>query len=63
MAIIVEVDTYDGEVQSIRPIEAETDDFFSSEELKNIHAFLRYDDDADFEFMQGLNSVIGKAIK
>jgi hypothetical protein len=62
MAIIVEIDTYDGEVQSVHPIEAETADFFSREELEAVLKYLKEDDDADFDFMQALNSVLRKEL-
>lgn len=63
MALIVEVDTYDGEVQSVLPVDAETSDFFSTAELEAIHKFLKEDDDASFDFMWELRSLIGRAIK
>lgn len=58
LALVVEVETYDGEVQSILPIDAETADYFSAEELKSIHTFLKDDDDADFDFMWNLGHLL-----
>lgn len=63
MAVIVEVETYDGEVQSILPIETETTGFFSSDELKAMHKYLREDDDADVDFMWELRGIIKAAAK
>lgn len=61
MAVIVEVDTYDGEVQSILPVDAETADFFSKEELDAIVKFLKQDDDADFDFMWEFRTLMANA--
>ena len=62
LAIMVEVETYDGEVQSIHPVDAETSEYFSLEELKEIHKFLEEDDDAEFDFMWEFNALISEAI-
>lgn len=58
MAIMVEVETYDGEIQSVLPVDAETDDWFSYEELKEIYKYMREDDDASFDFMWDFRTLL-----
>lgn len=58
MAVIVEVETYDGEVQSVLPVDAEVSDYFTYEELKEIHSYMREDDDASFDFMWDFRSLL-----
>lgn len=63
LAVIVEVQTYEGEVQSIVPVDIEATGYFSKPELEAIHKYLDEDDDADFEFMCELNSLVDEAIE
>ncbi len=58
MAIMVEVETYDGEVQSVHPVDAETADWFTKDELEAVVKFLKQDDDADFDFMWEFRTLI-----
>lgn len=62
MALIVEVETYEGEVQSVLPVEAETDEYFSTEELRKIYEYIRFADDASFDFMWELRGIVSEAI-
>jgi hypothetical protein len=62
MAIMVEVETYDGEVQSILPVDAETAEYFSTEELKKIYEYIRFADDASFDFMWDFRGLVSDAI-
>lgn len=63
MAVMVEIETYDGEVQSVLPVDAETSEYFTREELEEIHKFLRFDDDASFDFMWDFRGVIRDSIE
>ncbi len=63
MALMVEVETYDGEVQSIIPVDVIATGYFSKAELEAILKYLEEDDDADFEFMAELNSLVSDAIE
>lgn len=62
MALMVEVETDSDGVSSILPVDVETADYFTKEELEAVHKFLREDDDASFDFMWDLRSRIRDAI-
>lgn len=55
---MVEVETYDGEVQSVYPVDVETADYFTKEELGAVVKFLKEDDDADFDFMWEFRTLV-----
>lgn len=62
MAVMVEIETYDGEVQSVLPVDTETTDFFSKEELEKVYEYVRFADDASFDFMWDFQGLMRTAI-
>ena len=63
MALVIEIISDEDGVQSIAPVDAETGENFTVEELEAIHKFLREDDDANFDFMWDLRSVIKSSME
>jgi hypothetical protein len=62
MTVMVEIETYDGEVQSVLPVDVETAEYFTQKELEEVHRFLREDDDASFDFMWDFRGLIRDAV-
>ena len=62
MALVIEIISDEDGVQSIAPVDAETGENFTVEELEAIHKFLREDDDASLDFMWDLRSRVRDAI-
>jgi hypothetical protein len=62
MTVIVEINTYDGEVQHVLPVYAEVSDYFTYEELKKIYAYMREADDASFDFMWDFRTLLRESL-